>query len=176
MKKLISLILSFAMLAAFPLVSFAIESEEEPTVLIYDFDGNLVENPDLDNLWKYGAIFNADGTIDEEATIIVQSNIIEYVNSTKTLAPGKYWQSYQYQVSQGVFLRGTGACAKRGVFVERYFADSVGGERELMESTELETYETGLPYYLGNVSGYINFIYRNTSTASREFNIHIYVD
>lgn len=173
MKKLISIILSFAMLAAFPLVSFAVESEEEPVILIYDFDGNLVEDPDLDNLWKYGAVFNEDGTIDESATAAVLAST-DYINTTKTLSAGKYWQSYQYQVSSGITIVGTGTCSQNGVSVEMYCAQSVGGERTFEDSATLGATESSYPSCSGNATVYVNFIYRNTSSASRTFKVHIY--
>ncbi len=176
MKKLISIILSFAILAALPLTSFASDIQEEPQVRIYDFDGNLVEDPDLDNLWKYGAVFNADGTIDEEATNAIQAMSTDYVNASKTLAAGKYWQSYQYQVEWGKFLTGDGTCTKSGVQVEQYYAATVGGERDFVKSSFLTSTETGANKYDGNMDGYVNFIYRNTSSGSRDFTIHIYVN
>ncbi len=176
MKKAISLFMSIIMIFSLSCFAFATENiPAEPIIEIYDFDGNLVENPDLENLWKYGGIFNADGTLVELTT---RYGPAEYVNSVKTLQPGQYWTSYQYRVVQGTLLNGTGSCSQSGVMVEAYFADTVGGERSLMdfychELTGTEPPE-GYYNYSGNMTGYINYVYRNTASADRTFNVHIY--
>lgn len=176
MKKTISFLMSIIMILSLSCSAFATGNPStEPAIEIYDFDGNLVENPDLDNLWKYGGIFNADGTLVELTT---RYGPAEYVNSVKNLAPGQYWTSYQYKVVQGSLLVGTGSCNEAGVMVEAYFADTVGGERELMDEKchELTSIEPPSEYYDydGSVTGYINYIYRNTASARRTFNVHIY--
>ncbi len=173
MKKILAIVLAIVFSMAFTVQAMAVQ---EPTLVvrIYDFAGNLVENPDLDNLWKYGAVFNADGTI----AYTYEKNGVEYVNATKTLAAGKYWQSYQYYVEQGRWLVGTGTCNQSGVKVETYYSTTVGGSREYWSiyDTELTSVEDGTNFIFTSESGYINYIYRNTASATRTFNVHIYIN
>lgn len=79
MKKAIALIM--AALFCLTCIAYADDAaRRQPAIEIYDFDGNRVENPDWDNLWQYGAVFDANGNR-------VPQTRGDYVNSEKFLKP-----------------------------------------------------------------------------------------
>ena len=121
MKKLIALIM--AALFCLTCIAYADDAaRRQPAIEIYDFDGNRVENPDWDNLWQYGAVFDANGNR-------VPQTRGDYVYSEKTLETGCYWRSYQYYISDGTVIKYGGSCSQSGISVIVEKAETIGGNR-----------------------------------------------
>lgn len=169
MKKITVLIM--AALFCLTCIAYADDAvRRQPAIEIYDFDGNCVENPDWDNLWKYGAVFDADGNR-------VPQTRGDYVNSEITLDPNGVWVSYQYRVSYGNAIYGGGICKEGGVKVVKELALSVGGSRSQLGGNFLSTTEDiPMAFWEQKTEGsvYINFVYVNLASGSRTFNIHIW--
>lgn len=170
MKKVIALIMA----ALFCLICIAYADDtarRQPAIEIYDFDGNRVENPDWDNLWQYGAVFDVNGNI------VPQTRGGDYVNSEIKLDPNGVWVSYQYRVSYGNAIHGGGICKQGGVKVEKELALSVGGTRSQLGGNFLSTTEDiAITSWEQKTEGsvYINFVYSNLASSARTFKIHIW--
>ena len=144
---------------------------DDRVIRIYDFDGNLVENPDLSKPWLYGAVFNADGTMVPQT----RANVVEgYI----TLSAGQSWTSYQYQLSNATFGVGirTPAEMSGNTYEVIQKASSVGGSRTTVKSktvTPSTSQANAFIQYDVTNSTYLNAKYTNRGTTSSTFYIQV---
>lgn len=174
MKRVIALI----MVALFCLTCIAYADDaarRQPAIEIYDFDGNRVENPDWDNLWQYGAVFDANGNR-------VPQTRGDYVNSEKILETGCYWRSYQYYISDGTVIKYGGSCSQSGISVIVEKAETIGGYRVADYGDLSQKLTAGGKYWQissanifvqGKELRYVDFMYVNDAPGTLTFKVHI---
>lgn len=167
MKKFLAVFMATVMSVLLVCTAYA----SVPTVEIYDFDGNLIENPDLTKPWLYGAVFNADGTMAPQPRYNV-------VDSTITLAAGQTWTSYQYKLANtyfGVTIKTPGTMSG-DTYMAIQKASSVGGTRTLATSKTVSKTDdrvaASLNYWVSNTT-YMNAQYKNVGNSSSSFRIGI---
>lgn len=175
MKKAIALIM--AALFCLTCTAYADDAaRRQPAIEIYDFDGNRVENPDWDNLWQYGAVFDANGNR-------VPQTRGDYVNSEKTLETGYYWRSYQYYVGNGTYIKYGGSCPQSGIAVIVERAETIGGNRvanygdlhKKLTVNEISwTFGPSDVMEDGKELRYVDFMYVNDAPGTLTFNVHIW--
>ena len=167
MKKTLAILILVSLSVSLFCTSYA----SDQVIQIYDFDGNLVENPDLSKPWLYGAVFNADGTIAPQTKATVVEGYI-------TLEAGQSWTSYQYQLSNAIFGVGirTPAEMSGNTYEIIQKASSVGGSKTTVKSktvTPSTSQANAFIQYDATSSTYLNAKYTNLGTSSSTFYIQI---
>lgn len=167
MKKFLSVFLAVVLVTASLCTAYA-----APTIEIYDFDGNRVENPDLTKPWLYGAVFNPDGTM------APQPRDGTYVDDYITLSAGQTWTSYQYKLSNCQFAIGVNnpSMAAGDIYMAIQKASSVGGTKSVVKSTTVKNTvndQTGIQYKVGSTATYLNGQFKNKAATSSTFKISV---
>ncbi|MGN0667703.1 MAG: hypothetical protein ACI4JU_00620 [Angelakisella sp.] len=165
------MLLTIVMLSLFLVVSSAVVTTDE--VYLIDFDGNIIENPDLSKPYLYGAVFNADGT----RAPTMRATFVN--NYGVELSAGQSWRSYQYATSSNYSWVAGGNTyeAVDKVRLQGYGTNTANGtESAWQSSVMLTTTEGASNMYYGTNYSYFRAVYTNTGSSSVIFHINIWTE